>query len=306
MKNLFTVILLTLLFACSDSYTNTENLSSIEIEPKVMFLNIQDGDTVYSPIKIKMGAVGIEVQAAGVSGIGYGHHHILLNREEWGVNRIILLSDTIFHYPKGETEGVIELKPGNHKLTLQFGDGIHQSYGKELSSSINIIVKKGKKKPSKKRKQTAVKKTEKTSKTILTNNAYFDKVKSNYEKDIYSKLNRPEYRADMIIRYYTKVKDKKSVYALRKLGIYIHERLSDELFTNESSNTLFYGDSIARGDIEIIAMTLIESGIELKAIVQSKYHDTWKSNSLEIGFYSSNARSKNLTLSDIRKKWGKE
>jgi hypothetical protein len=305
MKNLFSVILLTLLFACSDSYTNTENPSSKEVEPepKVMFLNIQDGDTVYNPIKIKMGAVGIEVQAAGVSRIGYGHHHILLNREGWGVNRIILLSDTIFHYPKGETEGVIELKPGNHKLTLQFGDGIHQSYGKELSSSINIVVKKGKKQTRKKRKQTAVKKT---SKDVLTNSAYFNRVKANYEKDIYSKLNRPEYRADMIIRYYTKVNDKESVYALRKLGIYIHERPSDELFTNESSNTIFYGDSIARSDIEIIAMTLIESGIKLKAIVQSKYHDTWKSNSLEIGFYSSNARSKSLTLSDIRKKWGKE
>ena len=253
-----------------------------------------------------MGAVGMKVEAAGVSRNGYGHHHILLNREEWGVNRIILLSDTIFHYPKGETEGVIELKPGNHKLTLQFGDGIHQSYGKELSSSINIIVKNGKKQTGKKRKQTAVKKTVKPSKDILTNGAYFNKVKSNYEKDIYSKLNRPQFRTDMIIRYYTKVNDKESVYALKKLGIYIHERPSDELFSNESSNTIFYGDSIARRDIEIIAMTLIESGIKLKAIVQSKYHDGWKSHSLEIGFSSTYTRSIRLTLSDIRKKWGKE
>jgi len=32
------------------------------------------------------------------------------------------------------------LPPGDYKLTLQFADGLHRSYGKDLSSTINIKV----------------------------------------------------------------------------------------------------------------------------------------------------------------------
>ena len=41
---------------------------------------------------------------------------------------------------KGQTEAVLDLPPGDYKLTLQFADGLHRSYGKDLSATINIKV----------------------------------------------------------------------------------------------------------------------------------------------------------------------
>ena len=137
LKTVISCLASILMIGCT---TDAKKENQVIIEEKVFFKNIQDGDILTSPILVQMGAQGIKVEAADVSRVGYGHHHILLNRESWIVNQIITQSDTTFHFPNGETEGTISLRPGNHKLTLQFGDGIHQSLGKQLSSTINITV----------------------------------------------------------------------------------------------------------------------------------------------------------------------
>jgi hypothetical protein len=53
---------------------------------------------------------------------------------------VIPTDDTHRHFGKGDTEAVLDLPPGNYKLTLQFADGLHRSYGKDLSATINIKV----------------------------------------------------------------------------------------------------------------------------------------------------------------------
>jgi len=45
------------------------------------------------------------------------------------------------HFGKGQTEAEVKLPPGNYKLTMQFADGFHLSYGKDMSATINIAVK---------------------------------------------------------------------------------------------------------------------------------------------------------------------
>ena len=82
----------------------------------------------------------MKIEAAGMSRGGFGHHHILINRDGWRINDIIPMSDTIFHYGNGQTQDTLTLDPGNYLLTLQFGDGIHASLGKDLATSINITV----------------------------------------------------------------------------------------------------------------------------------------------------------------------
>ena len=133
-----------------------------------------------------------------------------------------------------------------------------------------------------------------------TNNEFFRKLKSNYQENIYSKLDRPKNRTDLIIRYYKKDNDDNKIYGLRKLGFYIHERPSDSALSDYNSNALYYGDSVNIEDIQIIAYTLINSGLDLKMISPSRYHDTWKAHSLEIGTDTSFLKKKNLKLSDIR------
>ena len=50
------------------------------------------------------------------------------------------MSDTTIHYGKGQTDASVELPPGKYILSLQFADGVHSSFGKELASSIKIKV----------------------------------------------------------------------------------------------------------------------------------------------------------------------
>jgi hypothetical protein len=48
--------------------------------------------------------------------------------------------DMHLHFGKGQTETEVTLKPGEHKLTLQFADGAHRSYGPKMSKTIKITV----------------------------------------------------------------------------------------------------------------------------------------------------------------------
>ena len=51
------------------------------------------------------------------------------------------------HYGKAQTEteteaeAEVKLAPGTYKLTAQFANGAHQSYGEALSHSITVMVK---------------------------------------------------------------------------------------------------------------------------------------------------------------------
>lgn len=177
----------------------------------------------------------------------------------------------------------------------------------KIESKKKKVTKKNTKKETKptpvKTKKTS-KESNSPSKSNTSDRSYFEKALATYESNVYAKLERPADRTDIVIRYYKKEKDQGIVYSLKSLGLYVHERQSDAEFDGAASNTIFYGDSISSSDIEIIAFKLISAGLDLKAIVPSKYHDTWKAHSLEIGYDTMYTDSKSLTLSDIRKKWG--
>lgn len=57
-------------------------------------------------------------------------------------NRAVVLKDaTHLHFGKGQTETMLSLVPGRHKLTLQFANGLHQSYGYKWCKSIHVTAK---------------------------------------------------------------------------------------------------------------------------------------------------------------------
>jgi hypothetical protein len=87
-----------------------------------------------------MGLEGMQIKPAGEVVEGGGHHHILINKDFMSPGQVIPTDDEHRHFGKGQTEAVLELPPGDYKLTLQFADGLHRSYGKELSATINIKV----------------------------------------------------------------------------------------------------------------------------------------------------------------------
>jgi hypothetical protein len=107
---------------------------------KVFFAEPKDGAEINGPVKVVMVVEGMKIQPAGEIVEGTGHHHLLINEDFTPAGQVIPTDDTHKHFGKGQTEEVLNLPPGNYKLTLQFADGLHRSYGKDFSASINIKV----------------------------------------------------------------------------------------------------------------------------------------------------------------------
>jgi hypothetical protein len=107
---------------------------------KVFFAEPKDGAEINGPVKVVMVVEGMKIQPAGEVVEGTGHHHLLINEDFTPAGQVIPTDDTHRHFGKGQTEEVLNLPPGSYKLTLQFADGLHRSYGKDLSATINIKV----------------------------------------------------------------------------------------------------------------------------------------------------------------------
>lgn len=110
---------------------------------KVFFVEPKDGAIVASPVHLVFGVTGMKVRVAGEDATDKtsGHHHLIIDGNLAPTGNIIPANSTNIHYGKGQTEDNVKLTPGKHKLTLQFADGAHRSYGESLSSSITVIVK---------------------------------------------------------------------------------------------------------------------------------------------------------------------
>lgn len=107
----------------------------------VEFLNLSDGDSVESPFRVEMGAVGMEVRPAGEMVVGTGHHHLLVDMDAMEAGALIPNDESHLHFGLGQTETDVELSSGTHRLTMQFANGGHFSYGAGMSSSITLHVR---------------------------------------------------------------------------------------------------------------------------------------------------------------------
>ena len=108
---------------------------------KVMFMNLKNGDKVQSPVKIDMGVENLKVvPASGAAKKGEGHHHLLIDKDPVPKGVVIPTDESHIHFGAGQVSEMVPLPAGKHKLTLQFGDGLHQSYGPESSATIEVEV----------------------------------------------------------------------------------------------------------------------------------------------------------------------
>ena len=100
-----------------------------------------DGATVSSPFKVRFGVRGMAVAPAGEVLADSGHHHLLINLDAVPTGESVPFSERHMHFGKGQTEAELKLPPGSYKLTAQFANGAHQSYGKAMSQTIAVVVK---------------------------------------------------------------------------------------------------------------------------------------------------------------------
>ena len=107
----------------------------------VMLLQPADGATVSSPFKVRFGIKGMTVAEAGDILPNSGHHHLLINQAPIAKGESVPFSEQHLHFGKGQTEADVKLAPGVYRLTAQFANGAHQSYGAPMSRTITVTVK---------------------------------------------------------------------------------------------------------------------------------------------------------------------
>ena len=107
----------------------------------VYFRNLKDGQETGTSVFVEMGLSGMKIGPAGQILKGVGHHHIIIDGAPIKTGDIVPADKTHIHFGKGQTETTLTLSPGEHTLTLQFANGLHQSYGPDWSKTITVTVK---------------------------------------------------------------------------------------------------------------------------------------------------------------------
>ena len=103
---------------------------------KVYFINLKDGDELKSPFLIQFGLSGKGIAPAGTDVDNTGHHHLLINVDEINYSMPIPSSKQHLHFGLGQTETILSLPPGRHKLQLILGDKYHVPHDPPLVSEI--------------------------------------------------------------------------------------------------------------------------------------------------------------------------
>jgi hypothetical protein len=94
--------------------------------PTAYIVNIEDGATVTSPVRVVFGLANFGVAPAGVTMPNTGHHHLLIDTVEVTPGAPLpAIPGQVVHFGGGQTETVVELEPGAHTLMLVLGDANH-------------------------------------------------------------------------------------------------------------------------------------------------------------------------------------
>ena len=107
---------------------------------KVYFINLEDGDELKSPFLVQFGLSGKGIAPAGIDVGNTGHHHLLINQNEINYSMPIPSSDQHLHFGLGQTETMLNLPLGKHKLQLVLGDKFHIPHDPPLISEIIEIT----------------------------------------------------------------------------------------------------------------------------------------------------------------------
>jgi len=106
----------------------------------VSFAKPLDGEVVPAEFRVEMSVNGMVVQPAGEVVKGAGHHHLIIDGDCIPKGATVPKDATHMHFGKGQTWTTLHLTPGDHTLTLQFANGLHQSYGREWCHTIHVTV----------------------------------------------------------------------------------------------------------------------------------------------------------------------
>ncbi len=105
------------------------------------FIAPEDGAKLANPVTVRFGLKGMGVAPAGIAMAGTGHHHLLIDAAAPPLDQPIPADDRHVHFGKGQTETVVTLTPGRHRLQLLLGDHLHRPHEPPvISAPITITV----------------------------------------------------------------------------------------------------------------------------------------------------------------------
>jgi len=109
---------------------------------KVYIISPANGASLSSPVKVQFGLSGMGVAPAGIDKVNTGHHHLLIDTGLPSMDNPIPSDSLHKHFGGGQTEVMLELKPGKHTLQLLLGDNGHIPHNPPVvSEKITIMVK---------------------------------------------------------------------------------------------------------------------------------------------------------------------
>lgn len=113
---------------------------------RVFFVEPKNGATVTSPLHLKFGSEGINIQPVPPGDIttarpGIGHYHIGVEQKCLPNGQVIVKGTPQWvHFGDGKDVFDLQLTPGKHTLALQIGDDLHKTMP-GFCQSITVTVK---------------------------------------------------------------------------------------------------------------------------------------------------------------------
>ncbi len=112
---------------------------------RVYFIAPANAAVVSGKVEVKFGLSGVGVAPAGTDKPNVGHHHLLIDVETPRGDELMAplpAGAQVKHFGGGQTETLLDLPPGRHKLQLILGDANHVPHDPPLVSDvIEIEVK---------------------------------------------------------------------------------------------------------------------------------------------------------------------
>lgn len=117
-------------------------------DARVYIVDLEDGDTVSSPVTVLFGLSDMGVAPAGTEKEATGHHHLLLDRAPFGdaeedadtLQYGIPADDHHIHFGGGQTQVTLDLTSGTHTLQLLMGDLNHVPHTTPIVSDVITIT----------------------------------------------------------------------------------------------------------------------------------------------------------------------
>ena len=102
----------------------------------------KDGKTVKKKFLVRFGLKKMGIAPAGIKFPNTGHHHLIIDGAKFDMTLPLPMSETLKHFGAGQTEAILELKPGKHTLKLVFADHLDRLHEPPvISEEITITVK---------------------------------------------------------------------------------------------------------------------------------------------------------------------